>query len=344
MANKNPDPLTRRESVNLYYSILRGGARIQLLEAAINLNIFELLDKKGPLLETNIIRELEIVPKRGKKWLFLLYREQFLNRKKTPQGYEYSLGLIPQNLFEGKEKLWWWFKQMTYSWQTIAYENLTEVLQGKTVSFNPTWPPKHEMESDSLEEWMTNTSHGLINCMAKAVDFDTIDSLLDVGGGEATIACELAKRHSNISITVYNLPRSIALATDNIQKHNLQHRVKTHAGNFLEDEAFPPNYDAVLFSRVLCDWSPETCKKLLTMAYHALKKGGQLIITEAFYEDNHDFSVGWEFRYIFWDDFEAETFKSSLTYTKILQDIGFEVTKITSVTDDTIYSILLAEK
>lgn len=345
--NKMNDSINQfnlNERCNAYYGLLAGGVRIKLLESIINFNVPELISNKGEILESDLTKELGLHPLRAKKWYFLLTREGFLRRRKTELGYVYFLGPLTKKLMEGNNDQWWFFKQMTYSWQTIAYESLYNTLLGAPVHFDVHWPPKQANESIAIEEWMTRTSAGPIRSIERAINFHKVKHLLDIGGGNGTMACALAEKYPHLRVTLYNLPVAIKLARQTIQLASLENRVQVVEGDFFKDKTFPRGADLILFSRVLCDWSSETAERLLKMAYEALNPGGQVAICEAFQENNKDFSVAWEFRYLFWDEFETEVFKSSLTYKKILSDVGYKLSSLSNLNDDSIYTVLIAQK
>ncbi len=336
--------LSQRGKANFYYELLAGGARTKLLESVVNFNVAELLVDNGSMLETDLIKALDLHPLRAKKWLFLLTRENFLCRKKNNNNYTYSLGPVLNELYVNNDYQWWFFKQMVYSWQTVAYENFYNVLKGGTVNITYQWPPRNEHESVAIENWMTRTATPALIALYNAIDFNNISHLLDIGGGDGTMACALAWKFPKLKVTVYNLPKACELARRKIKEVGLADRINIVEGDFLVDEKFPLGCDLILFSRVLCDWSPETAKKLLSKAYDSIEKGGQVAICEAFQENNKAFALAWELRYIFWDEFETEVFKSSLTYKKILTDIGFRIHALSKMSDQSIYSVLIAKK
>lgn len=339
------EPLTTRERGHLYYEMLAGGARMKLLESIIALNLLEQFQDKKTIPEDELIRSLGLHPIRGKKWLFLLTRESFLKRILTDSVFSYALGPISLALSNNNDEGWWFFKQMTYSWQAIAYEYLPDILKGKQPYTADThWPPKNTKDSLEIEEWMTRTITSPATSIEKAIDFKKVCNILDVGGGEATLAIRLAAKNPHLKINVYNLPTAISLAKYNIKKAGLENRINLITGNFLVDKVFPGEYDLIIFSRVLCDWSPKTSKRLLHMAKKSLKHNGRVAICEAFHEDNQDFSLGWEFRYIFWDELESEVFKSSLAYKKILVDLGYHIKGLSEKSDESIYRVLIAKK
>ncbi len=333
-----------RDKANFYYELLAGGARTKLLESVVNFNVAELIADHGLIFEADLIKELGLHPLRAKKWLFLLVREKFLCREKNNNSYLYSLGPVLNKLFVNNDYQWWFFKQMVYSWQTVTYENFYDVLKGAPVSITYQWPPRNNHESVAIENWMTRTAVPALTALYKAINFNKVSHLLDIGGGEGTMACELAKKFPRLKVTVYNLPKACELARLKIKEADLTDRVHVVEGDFLLDDKFPSGCDLVLFSRVLCDWSPETAKKLLLKAYKSIEDGGQVAICEAFQENNKAFALAWEFRYIFWDELETEVFKSSLTYKKILIDIGFKISSLSKISAQSIYSVLIADK
>lgn len=76
--------------------------------------------------------------------------------------------------------------------------------------------------------------------------------ILDVGGGDGTIAISLVKEHlpSDVNITVYNLPASAELARRNVEYYECMGQVQVADGNFLEDIDFPGSFDTIMFNRV----------------------------------------------------------------------------------------------
>ena len=124
------------------------------------------------------------------------------------------------------------------------------------------------------------------------------------------MACKLVNKFPWLKVTVYNLPEACTLASLNVKEAQLENKIQIVEVNFLVDKKFPNGCDLVLFSRVLCDWSIDTGKALLLKAYEAIEKKGKVAICDAFHENNADFSLAWEFRYVFWDTFETEVFKN----------------------------------
>jgi hypothetical protein len=90
---------------------------------------------------------------------------------------------------------------------------------------------------------------------------------------------EIYKDDELKKVTVFNLPNSAFLARKAIAAKGLKYDVSVHEGDFLIDE-LPTGFDRILYSRVLCDWSPEVCLMQFQKANRALLPGGKLIINE----------------------------------------------------------------
>ena len=82
--------------------------------------------------------------------------------------------------------------------------------------------------------------------------------------------------------TVLDLPLTLKVAGENIQRHNLSARIGTCEGNFFSDD-IGRDYDLVWISQILHSLSETDCGKLLARAYEALAPGGRVIV--------HDFWI-----------------------------------------------------
>lgn len=331
------------EARQYFYGLLAGGVRIKLLESMFDLDLFRLFTGKPYLLENDIIKRLELKPVRAKKWLHLLCCEDFLKKIMVGSQVGYQLAKSQLMLGEG----YWGFKQYyDFYWQRMANEKLSNILRFTDPKFNVSWPPKTAEEANFLETWMTKTATPLIQTLLACLDLNQYRSILDVGGGDGTIACALAQAYPHLKITVYNLPESAKIAQKNIDAMGLQKRISVFSGDFINDEQFPAGFDLILFVRVLWDWDNSRKRKLLNMAYHALKRKGHVAICEGFKELCYDLCLTWEYSYIFADGFDAEVFKTSDEYKIMLQQIGFTPIPIKSISpsEPVPGTVVLAEK
>ena len=97
---------------------------------------------------------------------------------------------------------------------------------------------------------------------------------LDVGGGSGAVSIAFARETLGLECTIWELPAVCELAQAFIEKAGMAQQVSTLAGDMFDDP-FPEGFDAILFSQILHDWSPETCRTLLARAWQALPPGGR---------------------------------------------------------------------
>jgi 16S rRNA G1207 methylase RsmC len=345
-ASVHPQNLTFRHAVDFYAlfeELVAYDAKLRLLESMFNLNVFSLFEDQPSLLESEIIHQLELSPKRARKWLHLLCEAYFLIKFHTDDGYVgYKL---PEDIerflkVEGRDALLDYFKLCMQAEnedlpKALAYGEVSKAYSAWT------WPPKTKEQSLLLERWMTNTAAPSIQGLLQHVDFSKVRKLLDVGGGDGTVACALVNKHPHLQATVYNLPSAVEIALENIVSQNLNQHVSVFAGDFIEEEALPSGFDLIVFTRVLFDWNKVVCEKLLRMAYEALPEEGMIVICELFKDDYKDVCLTCEYRYLFIDSLDAHVMKYYHEYHELLQKIGFKLIKKQSAP---YCSILIAQK
>ncbi len=339
-----PTPGTPRDRDNRYYQILGGGARMRMLETFLDLQLPELLGKEGPLPATEICKRLNLVLDRGWKFLHLLALSGLLQESKglyCEDDAVFGLSKQAKEYFGEDGAQGYFFRDLVNFWKNVACLPLIDVLQGLPLPDAVRWPPATPEAAEHLEKWMRVTALGAIKSILASNVMIGGERLLDVGGGDGTIGCAMLQAYPELNVTVFNLPASAALAREVIKVKNQPERINVHEGDFLKDE-LPGGFDRILFSRVLTDWTPSVCRMLFEKSRRALVPGGKLVINEAFVEGNLDYSISWEFRYIFYDTFGRAMFKPLDVYRKLLNDAGFKIAKVYPMLDDAFYSVIEA--
>ncbi|MCE9606413.1 MAG: methyltransferase domain-containing protein [Planctomycetia bacterium] len=339
-----------RDRDNRYYQLLAGGAKTRLLEGFIELRVPELLGGAGPLAADEICRRLNLDLTRGWKFLHLLALAGLLTEtpgvdKRGAQGTDGTIFGLSEEAIEyfgprGDEG--YFYRDLVHYWRHVAMLPFADVLRGMPLPEAVRWPPESAEAADHLETWMRVTATGAIRTLVNSGAMAHAERLLDVGGGDGTIACALVELYGNLDATVFNLPASARLAEQNIASRGLTERVHVHIGDFLRAE-LPTGFDRVLFSRVLTDWNPQICLMLFRKAKAALVPGGRLVINEALVEGNVDYTVAWEFRYLFYDTFGRSLLKPLEAYEQLLHAAGFEIVQVTPMIDDAFYSVIEAQ-
>lgn len=117
--------------------------------------------------------------------------------------------------------------------------------------------------------------------LGECFDFSKHERLLDVGGGQGTIARELLRQHPHLRATVFEL----AAVCEIIRSAGTESgRLEALAGDMFLDD-WPGGHDLVLLSQILHDWPPAAGARLLAKAYDALPEGGAVLIHEKLLDD-----------------------------------------------------------
>ena len=317
---------------------------MRLLEGFLDLQIPELLGTRGPMSGREICDLLSLHPHRGWKFLHGLAMIGLLDEENGERG-EYSatfrLSDEAKRYFGTDGRSGYFFRELIIYWRGVGVLPFVDVLRGLPLPEAVRWPPVGRKHAEHLETWMRVTADGATKTIIESGALTGAKRLLDVGGGDGTIGCNLQAAYPDLEITVFNLPESAFLARQNIATRECGDRVKVHEGDFLKDE-LPGGFDRILFSRVLTDWTPNVCQMLFEKARRASTDDGQLIINEALVDGNGDYSVSWEFRYIFYDTFGRAMFKPFRVYEQLLASAGFKVTRVAPMLDDAFYNVIQA--
>lgn len=330
--------VTPRERDDFYYKLIAGSPHTRLLESTFDLRLPHLLAERGPLTVGEIAEALGLHMKRTAKWLVLLERIGLLVQSEGRyQNTEKGISIYWDK--EGREN--YFLRDLMEYCRYVNALDLTAVLRGAPLPDSVRWPPRTKEAAEHLELWMTITANEAITALERGTDWNNVKTYLDVGGGDATIACALVRKYEHLQATVFNLPASADLARQRIAREKLESRVQVVVGNFLDDQ-LPKGFDRVVFSRVLADWDPAVAQMLLKKSHAALNPGGSLVISEPFDDTNYDLAVSWEFRYTFYDDFGVQTYKSVKQYEQLARNAGFTQFKLIDRIDDTLYGVLTA--
>lgn len=330
-------PLSAFAIDDYFYGLLTGNARYALMLSAYDLGLAPLL-ARGPMDADTILLRLRLDSHRGKKWLHALNLAGLLEH--THAGYRNSEGFGA--LFARNESSWFYREFLRYYRASCTYD-LVDVLRGAPVKQTVHYPPQDPADVELLHLWMRNTAITTLQTIVTHVDFTKVRKLLDVAGGDGTMATLLAQKYPSLAITIFNIPAAVEMAKARIAQTGTGSRVDTVAGDFRHHQ-FPGGNEMVMFSRVMADWSPEVCRMLMIKSHAALKPGGKLVICEPMQDQNPNLAIAWEHSYLPYDDFGLGVYKPVSTYERLLRETGFKVLSIVPRDANTIHCVIVAQR
>ncbi|EFA69987.1 methyltransferase [Cylindrospermopsis raciborskii] len=290
LINSNKDTLKMDDLVLLLY----GHSAFQNLYAGCELGVFELLWKHPDLTQTEIAQHLQLEAYPTKALLLGLTALKLIQKV----GDKYRNSLVIQMLF--LENTWKEFYDTVLFEAKIVYRGSIDYVeslqQNRNVGlrqFQGQGPDLYNRlhEDPGLDKvfynFMGSWSKLVTPLWLKKIDFSNFQSVVDVGGGDATNSIALAEAFPNVKITLMDIPDSCKIAQSRIDQKQLTDRIQVVGGDIFVDE-FPNNQDCFLFIHVLVIWSLDKNTTLLRRAYQALKPGGSLIIFNMMTSDEED--------------------------------------------------------
>lgn len=103
--------------------------------------------------------------------------------------------------------------------------------------------------------------------------------LLDVGGGDGGFLIEVAKRHEQLKLILFDLPGVAERAARRFASAGLLARARAVGGDFLKDD-LPHDADVLSLIRVVHDHNDDGATALLRAAHQALPPKGVLLLAE----------------------------------------------------------------
>jgi len=121
-----------------------------------------------------------------------------------------------------------------------------------------------------------NAANGEGQWVAGQLDLSDRTLLLDVGGGPGTYSIALCQRFPNLRAVVWDLPQTIAIAKQVIERFQMKDRIAVQKGDWNRNK-FGEGYDCLLLSNILHGHSSQA-EMMLAKATRALVPGGLLVV------------------------------------------------------------------
>lgn len=117
--------------------------------------------------------------------------------------------------------------------------------------------------------------------LAKVLQLDGVERMLDVGGGAGTNAIAFCREYPHLSATVFDLPATLQVTERSIKEAGLEDRIAVMPGDFNTD-SLGGRYDLVLLSDVLHYQDAQANAGLVRKTFSHLTDTGRLVIKDRF--------------------------------------------------------------
>ena len=192
----------------------------------------------------------------------------------------------------------------------------------------------NDWHESMMDETFARDFTNLMNCRGIAIGQALADAagpfladskhVLDVGGGSAIYSSTMVAKHEHLRATVLEQNPVDQIATEEIRRHGLEHRIDVVTGNMFTDP-WPTDADCVLLSNVLHDWDFPEIRKLIGLTADSLPSGGRVIIHETFLHDDKSGPLPVaEYSVLLVNITQGKCYTKA-EYGTVLNEFGFEV-------------------
>jgi len=140
------------------------------------------------------------------------------------------------------------------------------------------WLTTHPVEASMFSETMVGFHGAEPAAIAKAYDFSSFDTVVDIGGATGNLLAAILSHHREPRGILFDLPHVVRDAPGLIDARGLTGRIVIEAGSFFE--SVPAGNDAYLLSHIIHDWSEAQCLAILGNCRRAMKPDSRLLIIE----------------------------------------------------------------
>src|SRR5262245_41152594 len=137
---------------------------------------------------------------------------------------------------------------------------------------------QHPGEAANFEQAMTSLSGGEAPAIVAAYDFSTLQTLVDVGGGQGTLLMTILEANPKLRGILYDQPQVVAGARQQIAAKGLAERCEIVGGDFFE--SVPSGADAYILKYIIHDWDDDKSHVVLRNCHRAMADEGKLLLVE----------------------------------------------------------------
>ncbi len=166
------------------------------------------------------------------------------------------------------------------SWEEIVYSLETGKTGFEKVNGMPLFDylAQHPVEASYFSEAMVGFHGAEPPTVARAYDFSSLGTVIDVGGATGNMLAAILSHHPEPEGVLFDRPHVVRDAPALLATRGVAGRVRIEPGDFFE--RVPDGGDAYLLSHIIHDWDEAQCLTILGHCRRAMKPRARLLIVE----------------------------------------------------------------
>jgi SAM-dependent methyltransferase len=135
----------------------------------------------------------------------------------------------------------------------------------------------HPEIATSFDELMGPLGHGTPDpeVLPDAADWESIRTVVDVGGGTGTLLAEILQAHAHVRGILVDVPRSVARSARTFEAAGVAGRATAVAQSFFDP--LPAGADLYILKNVLSDWPDTEATAILKRCAEAARPTGRVV-------------------------------------------------------------------
>lgn len=263
-------------------SQLVGGYRItQIIGAACRLDLFDQIDNGSMSLE-KLSRVLKAKPFLLIRVLDVLVNLDLLSLKNrkytvTPMG-KFLCRDHPSSIkhFAIMSSSSWYWNPWARLHEVLVTGKSGFIIEHKEAAFE--YMKSHKSAADDFHRAMGTNVNPIPSVLERSIRMSSVKTILDLGGGDGSLALSVAGYFSQVRVTVGDLSHAEKRAKGKIRKSPSKNRVDFKVMDFFKP--ILKKYDLIILRHILHDWSDDKAKIILRRCKAALNASGVIIVME----------------------------------------------------------------
>lgn len=136
-------------------------------------------------------------------------------------------------------------------------------------------------EAKLFDAAMTGIHGGETQPMIAATDFGAYETLIDIGGGNASVLIEILRAAPSTRGVVFDLPHVVGRTEQILRNADLAGRCKTAGGSFFESVPAAGPRDAYILRHIIHDWDDTRAITILQNCRRTAAPGAKILVVES---------------------------------------------------------------
>ncbi|MDN5054269.1 class I SAM-dependent methyltransferase [Aliarcobacter butzleri] len=306
------------QNINDYLSLLLAQQKTEILELALELKIFKLIEEN---INTIFIISSKININEHKTKILLdslvfmelldINQDKYLNTKFAKESFIYGASSYCGDVFLHR-------KQLAENGKKMMKSMFEEKKELEEIKIAKLW-------ADASKKFLKQEQKNLIAPMAVDIiknlkEFSSLNKMLDLGCSSGVIGLEITKNHPNIKTTLFDYEEVTNITKEHINEYNLQNRVFVLSGD-IEKNDIGKNYDLIWCSNIFYFFKDK--KEVIKKIYDALNPNGILVSCHVEIDTKNSLDEN-SFFYFLSLNLQGKNILKPMELSDIFEEVGFK--------------------